>query len=453
MQEHLVIIGGVAAGTKAAAKARREKPDLKISLYNEGEYVSYSECGLPYYIEGFFDNPKHLISRTVERFKEENIDIYIKHKVTKIIPDQKKIEVEKLETKEKIEVEYTKLLIATGASPVKPNIEGMDAENVYTIRTINDAVLIKDQIHNIKKAVIIGAGYIGVEMAEALYNQGINVTVLELIDQILPPLDKDMADMIQKYLKEEKNLSVYTSDGLKKFIKDKNGKVNKVEINSGQIIDTDLVIVAVGVKPNIELAKLAGIEIGITGTIKVNEKMQTNIPDIYAAGDCAEQTNIITGRPTWIPLGSTANKQGRVAAINITGGTALFKGILGSHVTKIFDCTITKTGIGEKEAKNLGYDYIASVISHRDRAGYMPDARNITIKLIAERQTGKLLGSQIIGQGDADKRINVVAAALTSGMTVDDLADVDLTYGPAYSSSIDPLLIAAQVLQNKFRKY
>lgn len=452
MQEHLVIIGGVAAGTKAAAKTRREKPDWKISLYNEGEYISYSECGLPYFVEGFFEDPKRLVSRTPEKFKEEeNIDIYTKHKVTKILPDEKKVEVENLATKEKFEVEYTKLLIATGAYPAKPYREGMDLGNVYTIRTIYDAVKIKEQLPNAKNAVLVGAGYIGVEMAEALYNQGLNITILELMNQILPPLDKDMADQVQKYLEEEKNISIIVGDGLERIIGDKNNNVCKLETNDGTTYDADLVVVAIGVRPNIELAQAAHIELGLTGAIKVNDRMQTNFPDIYAAGDCAEQTHMVTEQPAWIPLGSTANKQGRVAAISMTGGSARFKGVLGSHVTKAFEYTVTKTGINEREAKDLGYDCISVIVSNRDRAGYMPDVRNITIKLTADKQTRKLLGAQIIGKGDADKRINVVATALTAGMTVDDLLDVDITYGPAYSSSIDPILVAAQVLQSKLK--
>jgi NADPH-dependent 2,4-dienoyl-CoA reductase/sulfur reductase-like enzyme len=453
MQEHLVIIGGVAAGTKAAAKARREKPDLKISLYNEGEYISYSECGLPYFIEGFFENSNRLISRTPEKFKlEENIDIFTRHKVTKILPDQKKIEVINLASKETFEVEYSKLLITTGASPIKPSIEGIELENVYTIRTINDAVTIKNQLADIKTAILVGAGYIGIEMAEALHNQGIDVTIVELSDQILPSFDKDTADKVQEYLIKEKKIKIITGDGVKKLIGDGTNKIKTIETNSGLILDADMAVIAIGVRPNIELIKSTAIEIGSTGAIKVNERMQTNLHDIYSAGDCAEQLHLVTGKPVWIPLGSTANKQGRVAAINMTGGMAKFKGVLGSHVAKAFEYTVAKTGIGEKEAKKQGIEYEYTVISSRDKAGYMPRAKNIIIKLLADKHTKKLIGAEIIGEGDVDKRINIVATALTCGMTVSDLLDVDITYAPAYSIAIDPILVAAQLLHDKFER-
>lgn len=459
MQEHLVIIGGVAAGTKAAAKARREDPNLKITIYTDEKYISYSACGLPYFIGGFFDESKRLLARSVSDFKEkENINIYTEHRVLEIFPDSKEVEVMNLQDNTKFKEPFSKLLIATGASPFIPKVEGIDLKHVFTLRTVPDAISIKESLPDIRNAVVIGAGYIGIEAMEAFVSQGINTTIVELGDQILPVLDSDMAYQVEKYIKEElkpksgAKINIITKDALKRITGNEQGFVKQVETTSGKLIDADIVLIAVGVKPNVELAKKAGIEIGETGAIKVNSKMQTNIDYIYAAGDCAEQTHIITGRPAWIPLGSTANKQGRIAAVNITGGYAEFKGVLGSAVTKIFDYTISRTGLSEKEAQKLGIKYEVAIVPHRDRAGYMPGVGQIIIKLLAQTNTGKILGVQVIGTGDADKRTNIIATAINAGMSVDDLIDTDLTYAPPYSPAIDPILTAGQILQNKLSK-
>ena len=443
MQKHLIIIGGVAAGTKAAAKARRESPDMKITLYTDSKYISYSACGMPYYIEDLIKDEKRLIVRTSEYFKErEDVDILIKHKV----------EVENLETGEKFFDEYSKLLIATGSRAFVPNIEGADLQNVFVLKDIDDAVEIKQHLKKSKKVVIVGGGYIGLELLEAFQVHDIDLTMIDRSPQILNTFDLDMSSHIQKYLTEEKNIKIITDDSLKRLINNSKGFVKQVETSEGKLIDADMVVLALGVRPNIELAKDAGIEIGETGAIKVNERMQTNFPDIFAAGDCVETINTVTGKSVWIPLGSTANKMGRIAAINITGGYEEFKGITGSMVVKIFDYTASKTGLSEKEAKELGYDYAISILMHRDKSGYMPDAKEITIKMIAEKSSGRILGAQVIGKGDADKRVNIVAAALTANMTVKEFMGIDLTYAPPYSPSIDPILIAAQMLYSKLKK-
>ncbi|EKE03425.1 MAG: pyridine nucleotide-disulfide oxidoreductase dimerization region [uncultured bacterium] len=450
MQEHLIIIGGVAAGPKAAAKARRENPDLKITLYTDGYHISYSSCSLPYYIEGLIQNPEKLLVRSPETFKTKyNVNVHIRHRVVKISPDTKTVEIENLENADKFQDKYTKLLIATGAHPFIPDIEGIHLNNVFTLRTFLDALKIKEKMNKHKKAVIVGAGYIGLEMVEALQCSGLDVTLIELACQILPILDTDMAEQIEKYLTEEKNLKIITCNRLERLIGDEEGNVKQIETDHGQVIDTDIVLLSPGVRPNVELAKNAGIEIGEAGAIKVNDRMQTSIPDIYAVGDCAEQIHLITGKPVWIPLGSTANKQGRVAAINITGGDAKFKGVLGSHVSKIFDYTNAGSGLSEREAQKHGYDYQAKTITYRDKSGHYPGAKDITIKLIADKKTRKLLGAQIIGKGDADKRANIIATALTAGLTIDDIPDIDITYSPPYSPVIDPIIVAAEALIDK----
>lgn len=458
MSEHLVIIGGVAAGTKAAAKAKRENPDLNVSIYTNEKYISYSACGIPYFIENTFDDAKRLIVRTKEEFKEkEDIDIYIEHNVLSINCENQEIEVQNLADSQTFNLNYDKLLIATGASPVIPKIEGTNLKNVYTIRTIEDALNIKNALSNAKKAIIVGAGYIGIEVLEAFASQNVDTTVVELSNQVLPIFDEDFSVKIKEFIEEkcecdyQSKVHVITGDGLKKIIS-KDHAVTGIETQSGKILDTDIVILAVGVKPNVSIAKQAGIELGTTGAIKVNAQMQTNIENVYAAGDCAEQHHIITNKPVWIPLGPTANKQGRVAASNITGHKSYFKGVLGSAITKFHNYTFAKTGLGEKELTELGWDYEIALITNKDKSGYMPSAKPITIKLLAHSETKKLLGAQIIGLGDVDKRINVIATALNAGMTVTDLLDTDLPYAPPFSTAIDPILRAAQVLENKLYK-
>lgn len=450
MQNHLIIIGGVAAGTKAAAKARRESPDLKITLYTEGKYISYSACGLPYYIGDTVKDEKKLIVRTPEYFKEkENVDVFVNYKVLKIFPDEHKVEVKNLQTEEIFYDEYSKLLIATGAKSFIPNIKGTDLQNVFVLKEIDDAINIKKRLQKSKKIVIAGGGYIGLELLESFSSHNVEITMVELAPQILNTFDFDLASQIEKYFTEEKNIKILTNQGIKQIIGDENNCAAKIETTNGVFIDADMVILSLGVRPNVEIAKEAGIEIGKTGAIKVNKFLQTNLPDIYAAGDCAETTNTVTGKETWVPLGSTANKMGRTAAINITGGIEEFKGILGSMTVKIFDYTASKTGLSEKEAKELGYNYVIAILSHKDKSGYMPDAKEITLKMLAERPTGRLLGLQAIGKGDADKRVNVFAAALTANMTVQDFMNADLTYAPPYSPVEDPLLAAGKIIYSK----
>lgn len=438
MQEHLIIIGGVAAGTKAASKARREKPELKITLYTDDTHVSYSACGMPYYIQGIIPTEKRLLVRSAEEFKtKENIDIRLRQRVIKIHPSANKITIKNLDTETEYEDEYTNLLIATGSRVIMPTLEGIDAGKIYKLKTIEDAVNIKNAAMKAKNAVIIGGGYIGVEIAEAFHALGLNITLYEQAEHILTLLDSDLAYQVQRHM-EEKGVSIHTN--------------TRATGDLQEIKDADIIIAAIGVRPNIELAREAGIEIGKTGAIKVNKQMRTNISNIYAAGDCAESINMVTGTPTWVPLGSTANKHGRIAAMNITGEHSEFEGILASAVVKVFDYTVSRTGLSENQAKELGLEYEIAIVPHRDRSGYMPAAKDIIIKLIAEKSTGRLLGAQVIGEGDADKRVNIVAAAITGGMTVDDFMHTDLTYAPPYSPAIDPLLVAAQILQAKIKK-
>jgi len=453
MQEHLIIIGGVAAGTKAASKARRENHELKITLYTDEKHISYSACGMPYFIGNDVDSENKLLVRPPEAFREkENIDIKLFHRVTKIDSHSNKVLVKNLETDEEFEDQYTNLLIATGSRAVVPPIEGIDLNNVYKLKNIEDGKKINESAKSARKAVIIGGGYIGLELAESFKETNKETTIVEMAPQILSTFDPDLAAQIKKYMTEEKGVNVITDDSVVSLEGDEHGNLTRVKTKKGETIDADIAIIAVGVKPNVELAEEAGVEIGETGAIKVNRRMQTNLPNIYAAGDCAQTINRVTGKPAWVPLGSTANKQGRVAAINITGGFAEFYGVLGSAVTKIFDYTASISGINEKTAKQEGIEYELAIVSHKDRSGYMPGAKEITIKMLAEKESGRIIGIQAIGKGDADKRVNVVATAITAGMSVNEFLQTDLTYAPPYSPAIDPLLIAAQILEKKLEK-
>lgn len=450
--EKLVIIGGVAAGTKAAAKSRRLNPDAEINIYTEDTHVSYSACGLPYFIEGNFNDYNMLLAREPQEFENENIHIHLLNRVTKILPDKKQIIIKNLEKSDEFSVDYDKLVIATGAKPFIPPIENINLKNVFTLRTLEDGIAIKEKALRSKHAVIVGGGYIGVELLEAFIKQGLKVTLIEFAPTIMPIFDDDISTLIKNHILERDGecVEIINSDSVVAFTGEE--KVQAVRTKNGVEIKTDFVIIAAGVKPCVELAVDAGIELGETGAIKVNQKMQTNIKDIYAAGDCIEKVQIVSQTPTWIPLGSTANKEGRCAAINICGGNDNFEGILGSAVTRYFGFTMSITGLTEKQAIKIGYEPISVTITKLDKVGYMPEAKNITIKLIADKKTRKLLGAQAIGCGDADKRVNAVAMALVKPMTVDKFYSSDLTYAPPYSPSIDPLLTAAEKLIEKLDK-
>lgn len=446
------MIGGVAAGSKAAAKARRLRPDAQIDIYTDDTYVSYSACGLPYFIEGNFNDFNMLIARTPEEYEESNIHVHLRHRVTKIIPDKKQILVLNLENNQEFYVDYDKLLIGTGAMPFMPPIANCDLKNVFSLRTLEDGVAIKEKLHNSKHATIVGGGYIGIELLEGFIKNGLKVTMVEFAPRIMAIFDDEISDLIKNHIltRDGENVNIINSDCVVELIGE--NEVTGVKTKNGLEFQTDMVILATGVKPNVGFAKEAGIELGETGAIKVNDRMQTNIENIYAAGDCIEKKHIVSGTPVWVPLGSTATKEGRCAAINMCGGEDHFQGISGSAVTRYFGLTMSITGLTEKQATKLGYNPISATITKLDKVGYLPEAQNITIKLIADKKTRRLLGAQGIGCGDVDKRVNTVASALIHGATIDQFFASDLTYSPPYSPSVDPLLTAADKLIEKLNK-
>lgn len=450
----IVILGGVAAGAKAAAKAKRLLPDAQIDLYTDDTHVSYSACGLPYYIEGNFEDYRLLLVRSPGEFEQDGIHIHLKNRAVKIMPSTKQVLIEALGENRAFLVDYDKLIIAVGARPVIPQIRNVDLNNVFTVRKIEDGIAIRKKAEESSNAVIIGGGYIGIEMLEALVRQNVRTTLIEYAPTIMQNFDDDMSELILVELNKisGERFKILTSEIATEFSGDNSG-VKLVRTGSGKEIPADFAVICAGVKPNIEIARDAGIMLGETGAIKVNKRMETNIPDIYACGDCVEENLIVTNTKIWLPLGTNANKEGRIAAISACGGNETFDGALGSAVTRCLNLSMSMTGLTEKKARTLGIEPVSVTVTKNDKVGYMPDVNNITLKLIADKNTGKLLGCQGVGAGDADKRVNTVTSALLAGLTAEEFFKNDLTYAPPFSPTIDPLLNAAQILSEKFSAY
>jgi len=447
----IAIVGGVAAGTSAAAKARRNNKNAEIVIFERDSDISYAGCGLPYYISEVTEGREKVIINTPEGFAEKyKIDVRTKHEVLNVNSEEKSLKYKNLETDEVDDYNYDKLIITTGASPIMPPIPGHELENIVPLRTVNDADRIKNIIdkQNPKKAVIVGAGLIGLEMAESFKESGLEVGVIEKLPHVLPILSDEMSEIVEEHLRE-KNVDLTLDDGVSEFKGD--GEVEKVVTESGKELEADLVLLAIGVKPNAELAKKAGVEIGNTGAIAVNEKMETSKKDIYAAGDCAESKDLITGNPAWVPLGSTANKQGRTAGENVTGGNARHKGILKTGITKIFDLAVSRTGLLASEARENGFEVEEVKIKGVDHAGYYPDLNELHLKGVFDKETNKIIGAAVIGENGADKRIDVLSTAIYSGLTANDLFQIDLAYAPPYSTPKDAAAVLGMVAEKKLK--
>lgn len=446
----IVIIGGCAAGPKAASKCKRINPENIVELYTLENMVSYSACGMPYFIGGIVPNVNNLLVRSPEEFKKMSIDVFLNHKCTKINPDKKTV----VFNNEK-EVKYDDLILCIGSNPYIPNIKNYNLKNVFNLKVIQDGIDIKNLATVSKSAVLIGAGYIALELLEAFVRNDIKVTIIEKSSRIIPVFDDEISDEIKREI-------LNNSKGLVEFINNDevieflgNEKFEGVITKNGSKIYADFCVVAAGVKPNVDIAREAGIEIGVTGAIKVDNKMRTSIENIWAAGDCTEDIFIPTKQSVYRALGTIAYKQGRVAAINVnsdfTGITEQFDGILGSMVTKYFDYSIALTGLSESSANELTNYFnitpISATVEEYDKAGYMPKIGTLKVKLTADKRTGEILGAQAIGTGDADKRISVVASALRANLTINEFLHLDLPYSPPFSSTIDPLLTAAYKLK------
>ena len=388
----IIVIGGVAAGTKAAAKAHRVDPNNEIILYQDESEVSYSACGLPYVISGVIADERKVIIRQPEDFAKDGIQVFIRHRVIGIDTAKQQLTVRNLQDNTDFIVSYDRLIIATGARPIVPNIEGITLEGVLTLRNISDLARFKALLPTLlpQKAVIIGAGYIGLELAETFHELNIKTTIIEKAPRILPKFDPEMAQLVHDHLLENQ-VEIILGDGLVK-LNGNNGRVTSVETECGKIVPADLVVIAIGVKPNVELAKEADIELGNTGAIAVDSRMATNIPGIYAAGDCCETINRITGATTWMPLGDIANLQGRVAGENVAGGNAHFPGVFGTAIFKTFKLTVAMTGLSEQSALESGLNPISIVTEGSDRARYYPGKQGFSLKLIADRKRWQAIG-------------------------------------------------------------
>jgi NADPH-dependent 2,4-dienoyl-CoA reductase/sulfur reductase-like enzyme/rhodanese-related sulfurtransferase len=442
----IIIIGSVAGGTSVAAKARRNDGDAEIKIYDMDRDISYSGCGLPYYIGEDYIERENLTPRDPKWFKKRfDIDIFTGHKVTKIDNDKKEITVENLETGAVFIDNYDKLVLATGASPIKPNIPGVESDNVFYLRNVKSADKIVNFIaeNSPKKAVIAGAGYIGLELLENLSNLGIEVTVVEKSDRAMSKMDKDMSVYVETYL-EKKGVQVILGEAVEKV--ENNGRL--VKTSSGTEIETDMIVFCIGVKPNTILGENIGLDLASNKAIIVNNKMETSISDIYAVGDCAMSYSVLDGQELYVPLGSTANKMGRIAGDVITGGNLTFRGILGTGIFKVFDLAVAQTGMNEEQAREKGYDVELIHNIKPNQTEYLKSSREMIIKAVADRKTEKLLGVQIIGENGVDKRIDVFATAMTFGAKVGDLFHLDLAYAPPFSTTKDPVIYTGMVLNN-----
>lgn len=448
--EKLLVIGGVAAGTKAASKARRENPNLEITILTKDEYISYAGCGLPYFIGEVIAEKRELLVRTPEDFKrEQNIDVLIKHQAVKIDKENKKVYAIDLNNSENKVFEYDKLIIATGARPIVPELPGKDLKNIFTVRSVNDAFTMRERVseNKVQKAVVIGGGFIGLEMAENLKEKGIEVTVIELADHILPSFDAEMALYAQNYLIEQ-GVAVQTNEEVVAFKGNDKGKVTAV-ITDQKEYSADLVVLSMGVIPNSEIAKEAGIELGYKNTIAVNEYMETNVKDIYAVGDVAQNINLISRKSVWYPMGSTANKMGRIAGANVVHGPVdKLDGVLGTTVVKLFELNAAKTGLSQREAVELGYKVKTILVPGDDIAHYYPGYRKIYTKLIIDTENHKILGGQVIGTGVVDKPIDILVTAITLGATYEMLSKLDLAYAPPFSTAMCTTIVSSNVLHN-----
>jgi len=432
----IVIIGGTACGPKAGARARRCDPQARITIVEQGEDLSTATCGLPYYISGVIDSQSDLVARQHGFFKAH------------------KVELLNLTTNQVATIGYDKLVLATGGLPAIPDLPGRHLGGIFTLTKIEDANAIRSLITppEIKQAVIIGAGLIGLEMAEAFVSQGLEVTVVEALDWVLPALlDFEVAAYVEKHLRA-KGLNLLLRQRVIGFEGDRNGWVHQVVTGDFEL-KTRLVLLAIGTRPNTSLAQDAGLTIGSTGGIAVNQYLQTSDPDIYAGGDCVENVNRITHQKMLAPMGSTANKHGRVIGTNVTDGCQTFPGVLGTTIAKVFDYNVARVGLSETQAREAGYNVVTCLVPGYEYATYYPNGKEILVKLVVEKSSNRLLGGQVVGPGETAKRVDVLATALTFGATVNDLANLDLAYAPPFNSAMDPLHNAANVIRNKQSGY
>lgn len=453
MKLRIIVIGANAAGAKAAAKAKRMAPHAEITVVDRGDFVSYGACGIPYYVSDMVTDVKELMSTPIGVIRDplffrkvKGVEVRTATEAVKIDRKGQTVELRCLADGTTECIPYDRLVLATGSSPILPPLPGIDLGGIVTVKKIEDAVLLKEAAISGRRACVIGAGLIGLETVEALAARGMEVTLIELCDQILPDLlDPEMAHLLSRHL-QEKGVKLLTSCRVTGFSGVE--AVEQVLTEHGEIA-TDLVVLAIGVRPNVDLARTAGLTLGSTGAIAVDDRQRTSDPQIFSCGDCCETTQLVSSRPLYAPLGSTANKQGRVVGINVSGGDATFAGVVGTAILKVFDYSAGKTGLSEAAARDAGFDVMTVLSPAPDRAHFHADAKPIVLKLVADRASGRLLGLQAIGAGAVDKRIDAAAVALAFRASVDQVAQLDLAYAPPFAAAMDNLIVAADILKNK----
>lgn len=444
----VVIVGGVAGGATAAARIRRLDEQADIVIFERSGFVSYANCGLPYYIGGVITDQRELTLQTPESFFARfRIDVRVRHEVTAIHPENKTVSVTNLETGEQFEEHYDKLLLSPGARPTQPCLAGAEHERIFTLRTVEDTLRIRRFVEEKqpKSAVLAGGGFIGLEMAENLRELGVEVTIVQRADQVLPPLDYDMAAQIHTLLRSH---GVHLKLGSAVAGFESSGEQVVTLLEGEQPLHSDMVLLAIGVTPDTALAREAGLTLGQKGAIRVNDRMETSVSDIYAVGDAVEVEHFVTKERAVVALAGPANRQGRIAADNICGGDSRYSGAQGSSVIKLFELTAASTGINERSAQAAGIDYDKVILSPEHHASYYPGSQTMTMKVLWEKDTLRLLGAQIVGRGGVDKRIDVLATAIRSGMKATELAELDLAYAPPYSSAKDPVNMAGFMIEN-----
>jgi NADPH-dependent 2,4-dienoyl-CoA reductase/sulfur reductase-like enzyme len=445
MSARFIVVGADAAGMSAASEARRVNPDMEIVAYDRGDFASYSQCGLPYLIGGVVEDRQTLIARTVEEFAARGIAVKLGHEVVGLDPVRRVVRVRQ-RNEGVTEHSYDKLLLATGASPVPSSVPGFDLAGIFHLDVMEDALNLQAYLreHQPRRAAIVGGGYIGLEMAENLRRLGLTVYLVQRGSQLFPAVDVDIAVPIDDELARH-GVETELCETVLEGCEGAHGRVVAIQTSQGTV-PIDLVLVATGVRPNTALAEAAGVDLGRTGAIAVDDHLRTSVPDVFAAGDCAEHWHRLLRQPAWVPLGTTANKQGRIAGNNAAGKDEAFAGIVGTAVVQIFDLEVGRTGLTEREAVEAGLHCVTATLDSTDHAGYMPDGKSLTVKLVAERDTGQVLGGQAVGYGGVAKRIDVVATALYAGLTVEELTRLDLAYAPPFNSVWDPIQVTATKL-------
>jgi len=442
----LVVIGGDAAGMSAASKVRRKDPQRDIVVFERSPHTSYSACGMPYFIAGLVESADLLIARTPEKFREKyNIDARVLHEVTELDLNGRRVQVRNLENNSEAWEAYDQLLIATGAEAIMPELPGSDADGIFGLSTLASGIRVQQYMEREqpRRAVVVGGGYIGLEMAEALVRKGLQVSLVERGEQVMGTLDPDMGELVSDALREI-GVTLYLQESMTGY-ENADGRVTGV-VTDQRTLPAELVIIGLGTRPNTALAAAAGITLGEKGSIRVNQRMESSAPGVWAAGDCAESFHLVSRQPFYVALGTVANKQGTVAGTNLAGGYATFPGVVGTAVSKICKYEVARTGLMEREIRALGLQYDTAAAKSKTRAGYYPGVGWITVKLLAEQGSGRLLGGQIVGLEGAAKRIDVLATAITAGMTVQQLVDLDLSYAPPFSPVWDPVQTAARQL-------